>query len=151
MITEQEFQERLDAKLRDLLDFCAGHWGEAPELEAAVTPSMLVSCSFDLGDFPHRGRSFLVHPGNIARRGPEKIALEIVQEVASHRNQCGRCGLGMPAIQNRTWAVERGSISRMSEEDRTRYLVPPDEPERMLFPSFARRLDAALAALGAGK
>ena len=63
-LTEAEFQERLNEKLKELTGFCAEHWGQAPELEARVIPAIKVTCDFDLGDFPHRGRSFLVHAGN---------------------------------------------------------------------------------------
>lgn len=149
-ITPEEFQERLNAKLKDLTDFCAEYWGDAPELEATAVPAIKVACNFDLGDFPHKGQGFLIHAGNLARRTPEKIAVEIMQEVCNHRNQCGRCGLGIPGLPTRLGTLEY-EIRCIEEKGEPmvrgveRNLIPADEPERMLFPRYAKRMDLALA------
>ena len=165
MLTETEFQEQLNDKLRELAELCQEHWGDAPELDARVVPAMKVSCNFDLGDFPHRGRSFLIHQGNSGRRTPERIALEIMREVADHRNRCDRCGLGIPGIQQRMHRAEQLVCERdhpakparepfgqlLARAERENYLTPPDIPEQMLFPVNARRLEAAIACLRAGQ
>lgn len=154
-LTPEEFQEKLNTKLKELAELCAEHWGDAPELETHVAPAMRVGCDFDLGDFPHQGRTFIIHEGNARRRTPERVALEIMREVASHRNECNRCGLGIPAIFRRVHAAEYALKQQMGDARQAIYLerepnhfTPADIPERHLFPALAKRLDRALEGLG---
>ena len=148
-LTHDQYQTQLQAKLNELVAFCAQHWGDAPELEVTVTPALMVRCNFDLGDFPHKGRSFLIHAQNESRRSPDKIATEIMAEVASHRNQCNRCGLGVPDMPYRAFAAKQfaeqlrnnDNIDVLMHYAKYQPLTPADEPERKLFPLKARKLD----------
>ena len=151
-LTPEQFEAQLNEKLKELAELCAQHWGDAPELSTNVRPALLASCDFDLGDFPHEGRKFIIHPGNAQKRTPDRIARAIMQEVCSHRNQCDRCGLGIPPLRQRLrqleYAIKNQDTPQRQRQDIETFMFPADEPERLLFPRQAKRLDAALAALG---
>ena len=49
LLPKDEYADRLNAELGELVAFCAEHWGDAPELSATVEDALLVKCDFDLG------------------------------------------------------------------------------------------------------
>ena len=112
----------------------------------------MVRCNFDLGDFPHKGRSFLIHPQNETRRSPDKIAREIIAEVASHRNTCNRCGIAVPTLPRRAAAAatiadhhrQHGTLNDPHLYARNQPLTRPDEPEKLVFSRHAQRLNQAI-------
>jgi len=129
-------------------------WGEVPILEPKVEVVLKVSMDFDLGDFPHKGQSFIVEPGKEDKLTPVKVAKKIVQEINSHRNQCNRCGVPTPHL----WSRQHGASPYLksgtrnwrtgvpyTEEEIAMYDMPPDVLERYIHPVLSRRVDKRLA------
>ena len=144
----EQYRAELLEKLDELNRICEEAWGMAPDLEPRVEPAIAVTCDFDLGDFPHKGKNIMVHPGNIGKRGPGGTAREIMREVVSHRNLCNRCGVPVKHIRYRTRLAERET--REQGKTDLEELQPPDRPEELLFPKQAKRLNAALEIIRGG-
>ena len=94
-------------QLAQVNEVCTEAWGQSPDLEPSVIPAMLVRCNFDLGDFPHKGKSLLVHADNARRRTPAHAAREIMREVLTHRNFCNRCGVPVKHVRLRAFEAEK--------------------------------------------
>ena len=114
---------------------------------------MKVSIDFDLGDFPHKGQSFIVEPSKAEKLAPAKVAKKMIQEVNSHRNRCDRCGVPTPNIWSRQYSQLRlvGKINYRTrepytEEEIAMYDLPPDVLERYIHPMLSSRVDKRLRA-----
>ena len=109
---------------------------------------------FDLGDFPHKGQSFIVEESKETKLTPAKVAKKIIQEVNHHRNACNRCGVPTPHV----WVRQHGAGKYLksgqarnwrtgvpyTEEEIAMYDLPPDVLERYIHPVLSRRLDTRL-------
>jgi len=154
MLTQEEYIEELILEMNMYKELMQKAWGEVPILEPKVETVLKVSMDFDLGDFPHKGQSFIVEPGKEKKLTPSKVAKKIIQEVNSHRNHCNRCGVPVPHIRSRQ--VGRGSGwlgirnwrtgQLYTEEELMIYDRPPDDLERKLHPRFSSKLDKRLVA-----
>ena len=154
MLTQKEYIAELEQEINMYKELMQTAWGEVPILEPKVEVVLKVSMDFDLGDFPHKGQSFIVEPGKEMKFSPAKVAKKIVQEINSHRNSCNRCGVPTPNI----WSRQYGLSSRVkigeslnyrtklpyTEEDVMMYDLPPDILERYIHPVLSRRLDKRL-------
>jgi len=155
MLTQQEYIEELEQEINMYKELMQTAWGEVPILEPKVEVVLKVSMDFDLGDFPHKGQSFIVEPGKEAKLTPAKVAKSIVQEINQHRNQCNRCGVPTPHI----WSRQHGASQYLksgnarnwrtgepySEAEIMMYDLPPDVLERYIHPVLSRRLDKRLS------
>ena len=154
MLTQQEYIEELEQEINMYKELMQTAWGEVPILEPKVEVVLKVSMDFDLGDFPHKGQSFIVEPGKENKLSPVKVAKRIVQEINSHRNQCNRCGVPTPNI----WSRQHGASPYLksgarnyrtgvpyTEEEIAMYDMPPDVLERYIHPVLSRRVDKRLA------
>jgi hypothetical protein len=153
MLTQQEYIEELEQEINMYKELMQTAWGEVPILEPKVEAVLKVSMDFDLGDFPHKGQSFLVEPGKENKHSPVKVAKKIVQEINHHRNRCDRCGVPTPHIWNRQYGITNGWLGRKNwrtgepwtEEELAIYDIPPDVLERYIHPVLSRKLDKRLA------
>lgn len=153
MLTQQEYIEELEQEINMYKELMQAAWGEVPILEPKVEVVLKVSMDFDLGDFPHKGQSFIVEPGKEDKLTPIKVAKKIVQEINSHRNQCNRCGVPTPHL----WSRQHGASPYLkssrnwrtgvpyTEEELAMYDMPPDVLERYIHPVLSRRVDKRLA------
>jgi len=154
MLTRKKYEEELNESMQMYIDLMKKCWGEAPELEPKVEVVLKVSMDFDLGDFPHKGQSFIVEPGREEKMSPGKIAKRIVQEINSHRNACNRCGVPTPHLWTRQHGLGnhvQAGISRnwrtgmsYTENEIAMYDLPPDELERKLHPMLSSKLNKRL-------
>jgi len=156
MLSHEEYSEELNLEMDMYKELMKTAWGEVPILEPRVEVVLKVSMAFDLGDFPHKGQSFIVEPGKEKKLTPSKVAKKIIQEVNSHRNHCDRCGVATPNI----WMRQHGYSSRVivgesknwrtgmpyTQEDLDLYDLPPDVLERYIHPVLSRKLDKRLVA-----
>ena len=156
MLSQEEYSEELNLEMDMYRELMKTAWGEVPILEPKVEIVLKVSMDFDLGDFPHKGQSFIVEPGKEQKMTPTKIAKRIVQEVNSHRNNCNRCGVATPNI----WSRQHGTSVRIeagvtrnyrtgkpyTQEELDMYDLPPDVLERYIHPVLSRRLTKRLVA-----
>jgi hypothetical protein len=155
MLTQQEYIEELEQEINMYKELMQTAWGEVPILEPKVEVVLKVSMDFDLGDFPHKGQSFIVEPGKEDKLTPVKVAKKIVQEINSHRNQCNRCGVPTPHLWSRQHGAGEYIKSGMArnyktgvpytEEEIAMYDMPPDVLERYIHPVLSRRIDKRLA------
>jgi len=152
MLSQEEYIEELNLEIDMYKELMKQAWGEVPILEPKVEIVLKVSMDFDLGDFPHKGQSFIVEPGREKKMAPAKIAKRIVQEINSHRNRCNRCGVPTPHIwmrqhgMARTWIGQRNWRTKepWTEEELAVYDLPPDVLERYIHPVLSRQLDKRL-------
>ena len=156
MLTQEEYIAELTAEMDMYKELMQTAWGDVPELEPKVEVVLKVSIDFDLGDFPHKGQSFIVEPGREKKMSPVKIAKRMIQEVNSHRNRCDRCGVPTPNI----WSRQHGISSRVeagvsknwrtgepyTQEELDMYDLPADVLERYIHPVLSRNLTKRLAA-----
>ena len=154
MLTQEEYTEELILEMNMYKELMQKAWGEVPILEPRVEVVLKVSMDFDLGDFPHKGQSFIVEPGKEKKLTPSKVAKKIIQEVNSHRNHCDRCGVATPHL----WSRQHGISNRVqvgvtknwrtggtyTEEEVMMYDLPPDVLERYIHPVLSRKLDRRL-------
>ena len=152
MLTRKQYAEQLDIEMAMYTKLMKEAWGKAPELEPKVEVVLKVSVDFDLGDFPHKGQSFIVEESKETKLTPAKVAKKIIQEVNHHRNACNRCGVPTPHI----WMRQHGASDRLkefknwrtgklyTEEELMMYDLPPDVLERYIHPVLSRRLDKRL-------
>lgn len=106
-INVEEYTAAVEAEFDRITELMQDTWGYAPEFKPKVEVMLKVSADFDLQGFAHDTRSVQVHPRNVKRRTPEKVAREIASEVTSHRNTCDRCGEGnIPSLWTRLHAVD---------------------------------------------
>ena len=156
MLTQEEYIQELTAEMDMYKELMKTAWGEVPELEPTVEVVLKVSIDFDLGDFPHKGQSFIVEASKEKKLTPAKVAKKMIQEVNSHRNHCDRCGVPTPNIWSRQWGYSSRVIVGESKNWRTgmpytqeeldMYDLPPDVLERYIHPVLSRRLTKRLAA-----
>ena len=154
MLTQKEYIAELEQEINMYKELMQTAWGEVPILEPKVEVVLKVSMDFDLGDFPHKGQSFIVEPGKEMKFSPAKVAKKIVQEINGHRNSCNRCGVPTPNIWMRQYGISnRVRIGQTvnyrtklpyTEEDVMMYDLPPDILERYIHPVLSRRLDKRL-------
>lgn len=156
MLTQQEYTEELNLEMNMYKELMQQAWGEVPELEPTVEVVLKVSIDFDLGDFPHKGQSFIVESSKEKKLTPVKVAKKMIQEVNSHRNHCDRCGVPTPNI----WMRQHGISNRVivgesknwrtgmpyTQEELDLYDIPPDVLERYIHPVLSRRLTKRLGA-----
>ena len=152
MLNRKKYADELNESMQMYIDLMEKCWGEAPELEPKVEVVLKVSMDFDLGDFPHKGQEFYVSVDKYKKLSPDKVAMKIVQEINSHRNQCNRCGVPTPHL----WSRQHGagnSISKYNnwrtgkpytEEEIAMYDLPPDDLERKIHPVLSRKLEKRL-------
>jgi len=154
MLSQEEYSEELNLEMDMYRELMKTAWGEVPILEPKVEIVLKVSMDFDLGDFPHKGQSFIVEPGKEKKMAPAKIAKRIVQEINGHRNSCNRCGVPTPNIWSRQFGRSIAWIGKINyrtqepwtEEELAIYDIPPDVLERYIHPVLSRRLDKRLVA-----
>ena len=153
MLTQEEYSEELTLEMNMYKELMKKAWGEVPILEPKVEVVLKVTMEFDLGDFPHKGQSFIVEPSKAEKLAPAKVAKKMIQEVNSHRNRCDRCGVPTPNIWSRQYSQLRlvGKINYRTrepytEEEIAMYDLPPDELERKLHPMISGRVDKRLKA-----
>ena len=144
-LDKTEYTQALNTELSKWCLLMEEHWGQAPLLEPIVKPALLVEVSFDLGDFPHKGQTFIVHEDNWNRRNPAKVGRDIVKEIASHRNLCDRCGNHVPSLYTRASLSGRTFDSYNAKPYGDLLNTPADEVERKLFPVLSKRLDKIIA------
>jgi hypothetical protein len=154
MLTQEEYIAELGQEMDMYKELMKTAWGEVPILEPKVEIVLKVSIDFDLGDFPHKGQSFIVEAGKEKKLAPAKVAKKMIQEVNSHRNRCDRCGVPTPNIWSRQWGyssrVEAGVTKNWrtgvpyTQEELDMYDIPPDILERYIHPVLSRRLDKRL-------
>ena len=154
MLTQQEYTEELNLEMDMYKELMKKAWGEVPILEPKVEVVLKVSVDFDLGDFPHKGQSFIVEASKEKKLTPTKVAKKIIQEVNGHRNHCNRCGVPVPHIYSR----QHGQSGRLlgqrnwrtgnpyTEEELAMYDLPPDVLERYIHPVLSRRVEKRLVA-----
>jgi hypothetical protein len=152
MLSRKQYELELDAVMNMYKELMKEAWGEVPILEPKVEVVLKVSMDFDLGDFPHKGQSFIVEPGREKKMTPAKIATRIVQEINGHRNSCNRCGVPTPNIWSRQHGRDNMWLSRKNyktgepytEEELAMYDIPPDVLERKIHPRLSGNLDRRL-------
>ena len=152
MLNRKKYAVELDESMQMYIDLMKKCWGEAPELEPKVEVVLKVSMDFDLGDFPHKWQEFYVSVDKYKKLSPDKVAMKIVQEINSHRNQCNRCGVPTPHL----WSRQHGAGNSIrkynnwrtgkpyTEEEIAMYDLPPDDLERKIHPVLSRRLEKRL-------
>ena len=153
MLTTKKYTEQLNLEMDIYKELMQKAWGEIPILEPKVEVVLKVSMDFDLGDFPHKGQVFYVHPEKYEKLTPAKVATKIVQEINQHRNQCNQCGVPTPHLWSRQYGVgdrlreykNYRTGKAYTEEEIMMYDLPPDELERKIHPVLSRRLDKQLA------
>jgi len=154
MLTQEEYLEELTAEMDMYRELMKTAWGEVPILEPNVEIVLKVSLDFDLGDFPHKGQTFIVEPSKEKKLAPAKVAKKIVQEINSHRNHCNQCGVPTPNIWSRSYGVNPRWIGtrnwrtgeNYTEEEIAMYDIPADILERYIHPVLSRNLTKRLAA-----
>ena len=62
MLHRKQYADKLDEEMQVYIDLMKKCWGDAPELEPKVEVVLKVSMDFDLGDFPHKGQTFMSVP-----------------------------------------------------------------------------------------
>jgi len=152
VLSKKAYTVELESEMDMYKELMQQAWGEVPILEPKVEVVLKVSVDFDLGDFPHKGQSFIVESGREKKMSPVKIAKRIVQEVNQHRNQCDRCGVPTPHIWSRQHGKDNLWLGRKNwrtgepytEEELAVYDIPPDGLERKLHPGLSRQLDKRL-------
>ena len=156
MLTCKQYEYELNLEMDMYKELMQQAWGEVPILEPKVEVVLKVSMDFDLGDFPHKGQSFIVEPSKENKLTPVKVAKAIVQEINSHRNHCDRCGVPVPHVWSRQHGASEYLKSGEARNWRTgttftwaeieAYDLPPDVLERYIHPVLSRRIEKRLVA-----
>lgn len=144
------FHRSTEKELVVFLDAIEAAWGFRPPVEVKVETRIRVSAGFNIVGFAHKGKTFYVNDSNGHRQTPKTVARAIAQELVGHRNTCGECGTGTAPIGTRIYSLISPENSVYDRQTYGSSLdLPPDNAERVVFPTLARKLDKLLAARAA--
>lgn len=154
----------VEQELNKILDLMHREWGYKPNLAVSVQPAVIVQVDFNMKGFAHKGRQIWVRQGNLHRRSPRHVAIEICREISAHRNTCADCGEGIASLYTRAsdhtdWyqgaGVPKGYMrgydydkaTKTSRRTLLRLNVLPDAVEKLLEPRRSKRAEKRIMAL----
>jgi hypothetical protein len=155
----------VEQELNKILDLMHREWGYKPNLAVSVQPAVIVQVDFNMKGFAHKGRQIWVRQGNLHRRNPRRVAMEICREISQHRNTCADCGEGIASLYTRAsydpshyWGnspVRKGYVRGYDYDKVTKKVrhpllklnVLPDAVEKLLEPRRSKLAEKRIMAL----